>query len=473
MRGKTILTAMAAAALGLVAVRVVSAGTTSPVATASPTVQTAPATPSLPDRQVKWRVRLLYFIGWILTAVIARAAWRTPDPVWLRWVLIGLATGAAASLVMAALLGPGARRLAGEGAPLTGDEREALTIKDRVEAVNSARQTLIQSTTGLVVIGGVVFTALGLWYTAKTLDSSQQGQIADRYTRAIEQLGSDKRDVRLGGIYALERLANDSDRDHQTVYDVLAAFTLEHDPKPGAKVPDQPTTDLQTALTVISRRHAIYDSSKLSLQGLRAHGAILELAQLDLADMGGADLTHANLASAHLLGVTLVSANLTEARLTYADLTAADLSSARLFGAELTGANLSRASLRDAYMHGAKLTGAKVTDADLYGADLTGANLYRAQLTSADLARANLVGAYLYGTNLTAADLTDAHLAGAHLADANLTRANLTRAHLAGAYLAGADLTGANLAGADLTDVWGMTPAQIRAVAKTDATTRF
>ena len=65
--------------------------------------------------------------------------------------------------------------------------------------------------------------------------------MTDRYTRAIKQLGSDKLDVRIGGIYALERIARDSARDHTTVMEVLAAFIREHSreqgalPEPGAR----------------------------------------------------------------------------------------------------------------------------------------------------------------------------------------------------------------------------------------------
>ncbi|MFC4010843.1 hypothetical protein ACFOY2_26685 [Nonomuraea purpurea] len=73
-------------------------------------------------------------------------------------------------------------------------------------------------------------------YTAQSLDASrqaqhtaEQGQIADRYTKAVEQIGSGTLDVRLGGMCALERLAQDSPRDHQTVYDVLTAFIREHE----------------------------------------------------------------------------------------------------------------------------------------------------------------------------------------------------------------------------------------------------
>jgi hypothetical protein len=51
--------------------------------------------------------------------------------------------------------------------------------------------------------------------------------VTDRYTKAIEQLGSDRFDVRVGGIYALECIARDSPRDHLAVLEVLAAFIRE------------------------------------------------------------------------------------------------------------------------------------------------------------------------------------------------------------------------------------------------------
>ena len=62
----------------------------------------------------------------------------------------------------------------------------------------------------------------------RTHELTEQGQVTDRYTKAIEQLGSDKLDVRIGGIYALERIARDSAKDHPTVMEVLTAFIREH-----------------------------------------------------------------------------------------------------------------------------------------------------------------------------------------------------------------------------------------------------
>jgi len=95
----------------------------------------------------------------------------------------------------------------------------------------------------------------------ETIDSVREGQLADRYTKAIEQLGSDTIDVSIGGVYALERIARDSPKDHPTVMEVLTACIREHSleqwPKPA---PDGTTRerstrpDIQAALTVLGRR---------------------------------------------------------------------------------------------------------------------------------------------------------------------------------------------------------------------------
>ncbi|TKK85217.1 hypothetical protein FDA94_26455 [Herbidospora galbida] len=66
----------------------------------------------------------------------------------------------------------------------------------------------------------VYYTARNADTTRRTFRLGEQGHVTDRYTKAIEQLGSDKLDIRLGGIYALERIARDSARDHPTVMEV-------------------------------------------------------------------------------------------------------------------------------------------------------------------------------------------------------------------------------------------------------------
>jgi hypothetical protein len=81
----------------------------------------------------------------------------------------------------------------------------------------------------LVAFGAGLFAAGALIYTARNFSLARQGQVTDRYTKAIEQLGPDKGlDVRIGGIYALERVARDSAKDQPTVMEVLTAFIREH-----------------------------------------------------------------------------------------------------------------------------------------------------------------------------------------------------------------------------------------------------
>ncbi|MEV5680738.1 hypothetical protein AB0L80_42070 [Streptomyces sp. NPDC052069] len=96
-----------------------------------------------------------------------------------------------------------------------------------------------------VVVAAVV-AVVGLWYSnVQTRQANDQvrndralakeGQITDRYTAAVGNLGEDKVDVRLGGIYALQRIMQDSRRDQPTIANVLATYirTLAANPRKG------------------------------------------------------------------------------------------------------------------------------------------------------------------------------------------------------------------------------------------------
>jgi hypothetical protein len=143
---------------------------------------------------------------------------------------------------------------------LYGDVSQA-SAEARLQAVSGFRTALIAGLAGLAALGSLVMAS-------RTYRLTQQGQLTDRYTRAIEQLGSDKLDVRLGGIYALERIAKDSAPDGATIAEVLTAFVRGRAPWPPAR-PDQPgedtpiqeipylryrAADVQAALTVLGRQ---------------------------------------------------------------------------------------------------------------------------------------------------------------------------------------------------------------------------
>ncbi len=262
------------------------------------------------------------------------AAW----PRGIQWV-VGIAVVVLALAVVWALFVPLADWLAHHD---VGSVKGALYET----ALDNARGRLLTLGAGLFAAGALVFTARNFTLSRRTFELTEQGQVTDRYTKAIEQLGSDKLDVRIGGIYALERVARDSARDHPTVMEVLSAFIREHSHEQRSPTPEPPDAlptrrarpDVQAAVTVIGRRISRNDRERI--------------------DLSGADLTGAPLADTDLAGAIL----------TGADLTGADLS-----GADLSGAILARADLGDADLRGADLTGAILTVADLAGAILTGA----------------------------------------------------------------------------------------------------
>jgi Pentapeptide repeats (8 copies) len=171
--------------------------------------------------------------------------------------------------------------------------------------------------------------------TTRTLEVTEQGHITERYTKAIEQLGQAELAMRLGGIYALERIAKDSERDHPTVVEVLSAFVREESRKrsapqarqgvtqeaakadtsaPESEGAARPATDIQAALTVLGRLPHRPEIPR----------AYLSEAQLSGAWLDGANLSGAFLERAKLSGAQVVKADLREIR----DLTQEQLNTA-------------------------------------------------------------------------------------------------------------------------------------------------
>lgn len=271
---------------------------------------------------------------------------------------------------------------------------------DRARAVNDVRATLLQG------LGGAAL-AVGAYFTWKQLQIGRDGQITDRFTAAVGQLGESSDDVRVGGIFALERIARDSRADRGAIHDVLCAYVRHHallaDPDPWpdgeaaqdmepaakrelARVADQlpplrvRALDVQAAVTVLGRR-------------LPSHGAPLDL---DRVDLRRCDLYHADLS-----GADLHYADLSACNMTLAVLEEADMTRTRLAAAVLSSANLRGADLRDVALWHARLDGTDLRATDLSGADFTGARLEGAALAQADLRGADLSSVDLGGATLT------------------------------------------------------------------------
>lgn len=262
--------------------------------------------------------------------------------------------------------------------PLTSRELSHTASQDKSIELQQAqsqvqrdfRSQLLQAMGALVVIAG----AAAGW---QQLRVAREGQITERFTRAIDHLGSGTLDVRIGGIYALERVAKNSPDDRPTVSDILCAFVREHArwPVGAPDGPEHPTRtveghmpwlttrapDVQTALYVLGRRPGHPQEHTLYLSR-----ADLRRAQLSKAQLNGTNLRHSNLSRAYM-----PDSSLENGQLANVDLRHANLRGARLSRADLRGAHLQHADLRQATLRGADLRGANLSDASLDGADLT------------------------------------------------------------------------------------------------------
>ena len=74
--------------------------------------------------------------------------------------------------------------------------------------------------------------------TAQTDHDATERRITELYTKAVEQLGNDKAPVRLGGLYALERLSQDNEAQRQTIVNVICAYLrMPFPPRPPVVMP--------------------------------------------------------------------------------------------------------------------------------------------------------------------------------------------------------------------------------------------
>jgi uncharacterized protein YjbI with pentapeptide repeats len=392
--------------------------------------------------------------------------------------------------------------------------------------------------TGLLILAALLGAPFVIWRTviaARQAEIAQQSHFTDLYSKGVEMLGADKTakrrvkkdgaeewetvetsepniEVRLGGVYALERVAGQSDNDYRAIVEVLAAYVRQNagpaeEPEAAgiARVaePEDPEVetprerearleaiearakalrewgerlrekgaarwaarpDVGAALTALERRPM---ARRLAMEGwpeqaLEApprlkpdepctpeRGAAIRAAWAEVRDAAAA-LGRAGWAP------DLCGANAQGVSHDGADWRRMRLDGARLDGASLQEAKLRFASASRASFAGADLFSSELSFAELAGADFTGGVLNEARLQGSDLAFAImdcgwLVNARLDGTDLGHARLQHAAARNVTLLGAEAPSADFTRGRLDNGDLRAVDLTNAVLDQASLT----------------------
>jgi len=195
-------------------------------------------------------------------------------------------------------------------------------------------------------------------------------------------------EVRLGAIYALERIAKDSERDHWPIMEVLCAYIRnpQNSGAPAKREKDStddwrksirpPRIDVQAALTVIGRRsperiqYEIANYLRLNLEGANLQDAILShgdfsRAVFRLASLDSARIDFAKLESANFWGASMDSATFQCCQLRDACFASSTLNHASIVRSFAENCLFHKARLFETIFFETNLDGARLFDTDL------------------------------------------------------------------------------------------------------------
>ena len=273
----------------------------------------------------------------VITSIIQRLP--NPKPSWA-WVAGALAIGAVTlSVILSGLF--------------------AQDFQDWLIGSGSSRESGSETIRNVgLVIAGLVALYLAIW---RGLAAQQQASAAhqalrnERYQKGAEMLGHDSLSVRLGGIYALQRLSNEyPDEYHVQILRLLCAFARhptsdeKHVQEVTAKFDlPQIREDVQAIVRIVGNR----GSERVNLERIENYHPNLQHAYMSFSELGGTNLENTDISHADLLCATLKKSNLSN-----------------VVGIEV---NLEDAALSQATLSGAMITWANCTNADLTRADLS------------------------------------------------------------------------------------------------------
>ena len=260
--------------------------------------------------------------------------------------------------------------------------------KDLADVENDTRGTLVQLVGGVALLATFAATWMQIADARRASDRSlrvtEQGQVTDRLSRAVEELGSTTPSVHIGGIYSLGSVSEDSPRERAPIAQILFAYLHENDARLAvdpladsvgvraracAYVWMIPADDVQAVMRVLSEfpsSQGFGDFRRLGLAGLT----------LSRADFSGSQFSRSQLAGAKLQGIRFDGSIMQSVDLRAACLTGSSFVHAHLEGSDLRNADLRGVDLRDAHLESARLSGANLS---------TAKNLVRAQLLHATI----------------------------------------------------------------------------------------
>jgi uncharacterized protein YjbI with pentapeptide repeats len=228
------------------------------------------------------------------------------------------------------------------------------------EYILSERSNLSQLLSAVAIV-------LGLLIAADRVMVSFEGQVIARFDRAVENLASENRIVRLAALESIKVVYSETPNNREAIIGTLCAFVRQNSHRSDDTDPWLPGT-LKGVKNIEGERHATHEIAT-ACRTIVARD-VAEGSALTKPDLSGANLRYLILAGGSLEGANLHQSDLSHAVITSGQ--PADneqLVVRNRFQAKdvcLIGADLIKAKF-----HGVDLSGAQIQDADMTGTDFT------------------------------------------------------------------------------------------------------
>jgi uncharacterized protein YjbI with pentapeptide repeats len=290
-------------------------------------------------------------------------------------------------------------------------------------------RTVIAALAALTVGGAAVIQYRKHKIAEIDLADTHDAKMSERLSMAIEHLAADKLHIRIGALYELRRLAEDSQRDRASIQEIVTQFLngkrgeIEELSRASAdnlprdegghivfdKLPPLPS-DIAVALNMLfflyeNYRNDYKEDCRISWNYLDARYLNLSNLPFVNASLQKARFDGANLWRAHFDGAYLMRAHFDGANLVGAHFDGALLGDTHFDDANLKDAHFEGVSIFDVYFVGAFLDSAHFNGAYISRADFNGASLWFAHFDATILGHAHFNGANIEYARFNGADI--------------------------------------------------------------------
>jgi len=212
----------------------------------------------------------------------------------------------------------------------------------------------------IFLVGGITATIIAAWRARvadKQTQINERGQITERFTKAVEHLGSENIYMRIGALHALERIGHDSENDVVAILRLLSNFVQKQSP--------------------VKSKYVVANVERAPLDAREGFGVISRLAKEYEQLLKNQNKKIVNLFSSNLKGLPEFSKgcffrfDFARCNLSSGFFPRANFEIATFNGACLKGANFQRCNLVEADFRSADMTGVKLQFAVCNGTDFS------------------------------------------------------------------------------------------------------